>query len=223
MANSFWAYLFNHWPGFACAALAVIGAIILTWRSLRKYFYWTAKVKANAEECKKIDSQILPELKTIATSINQLNGSFNNLIFHLGASDDKFNAALFVSKSPLRLTDIGLKVLEEIGGKKFIDENEAELIAEMDKVGIKTALDSQTSAPVIIGMASNNESFNHIKDFIFNHPNYKVNVEGKDEVTIPLSMNVIQNVMGIYLRDKYLAKHPELNPEDIPTITPPKM
>lgn len=223
MTDSFWAYMFSHWPAFACGALAVVGAIILTWWSSRMYHHWTYKIKTNAEECKKIGTQLMPELKRITASLLQLNGSFNNLVFHLGASNEKFDTALFVSKSPLRLTDIGLKILEEIGGKDFIDKNETELIAEMNKIGIKTALDSQTNAPVIIGMASNKESFNHIKDYIFNHPNYNVKAEGEDNITIPLNMNVIQNVMGIYLRDKYLAKHPELNPDDIPSVTPPKL
>jgi hypothetical protein len=204
MDDTLWKYLFINWPGVAFASFAVVGAVILTWRAVRKYFYWTSKIESNSEECKKISLEIIPQLY-------ELNSRFNSLLFYLGASDEKFNAGLFISRSPLRLSDTAIKILEETGGKRFIDQNEAELIAEMDKIAPKTALDCQVNAPSAIAMVSGKESFNCIKDYIYDHPSYEVVEKGKNK-TFPLSLMIVQNIMGIYLRDRYLGQTSGIEP-----------
>ncbi|MGH7240095.1 MAG: hypothetical protein ACREHG_08525 [Candidatus Saccharimonadales bacterium] len=201
--------------------MIVIIIIFATVFLCRKYFYWAIKINQSEKDCRKIDTDILPELKLISNNLSALTTSFNNFVFHLGAKNKDIAVALFVSKSPVRLTNLGVKILVVIGGKDFIDKNLDELLREMDKIGIKTALDSQTSAPLVINVISNKDSFKNIKDYIFKNPYYTEGPEGQGSLSIPLDMNTIQNIMGIYLRDKYLEKHPHLNPEDIPSDLPP--
>lgn len=88
----------------------------------------------------------------------------------------------------------------------------------MDLQGVKTALDSQIIAPIVISKVSDDDNFKHIKDYLFNHPIFNATNEKGEDLPIYLSIKVISQVMGVYLRDKYLAKHPELNPDDIPSV-----
>jgi len=200
--------------------LALLAVIVLTWTIAKQYYHWKKRIEKNEDECKKIDGQIIPQLTTISTSVTSLNGSFNSLVLHLQAKDGTLPAALFISKSPIRLTDLGIKILNDIGGKSFVDTHLGELIYRMNLREIKTALDSQTIAPFVITEMSNDASFKNIKDYIFRSPIFNAEIEGK-KISVQLDLTTVANIMGIYLRDEYLKLNPHLNPEDIPSEDPP--
>ncbi|MDP1762474.1 MAG: hypothetical protein Q8L07_01220 [Sediminibacterium sp.] len=191
-------------------------AIIITWVLAKIYYHWVNRLKKAEEECKKIEGHLTPQLASIGSSLNTLNGSFNSLIVYLKSKDGKMETSLFISKSPIQLTDLGKRILAAIGGEDFINKNIDELINSMNDEGIKTALDSQTMAPIVISKISNHNTFNAIKDYAFKNPYYK-EILNNEEIAVPLDMGTISNIMGIYLRDKYLQRHPELNPADIPS------
>jgi hypothetical protein len=202
----------EHYP----LLLILLCAIVATWIVANRYNHWSNRVKRAEEECKKIDTHLNHQLLTINSSLNTLNGNFNSLVIYLKGKHGEMDASLFISRSPIQLTDLGKLILREIGGQEFIDHNIDELIKEMNILGIKTALDSQTNAPLIITQMSSKDSFNKIKDYAFKHPYYIWKRETGEDISIPLDMGTITNIMGIYLRDKYLEKHPHLNPADIP-------
>lgn len=203
----------EHYPKL----IIVISAIAATWVIAKFYYHWVNRLKKAEDECKKIDAHLTPQLASISSSLNTLNGSFNSLIVYLKSKDGKMETSLFISKSPIQLTELGKRILVTIGGENFVNENVDELITNMDAEGIKTALDCQTYAPIVISKISNHASFNKIKDYAFKNPYYKENLEDGQEITVPLDMGTISNIMGIYLRDQYLKRHPELNPDDIPS------
>lgn len=217
MPDSIVSYFLSHWPYFTIALAVIIALIVITWRIANAYHHWKGRVENTEKDCGKIDGHIFPKLDSIDSSINSLNGSFNNLVVYLKGKDGSMDISLFRSRSPIALTELGERVLNAIGGKEFVDNNIELLIKEMDAHGIKTALDSQTFAPIIINKISNQDNFNKIKDYAFKNPYYKENENTEREIRIPLDMGTITNVMGIYLRDKYLERHPELNPDDIPS------
>ncbi|BDQ11693.1 hypothetical protein [Sediminibacterium sp. TEGAF015] len=203
----------QHYPQLVITIIAVI----VTWLFAKFYNNSMNRLKKVEAECQKIDRHLTPQLESISSSLNTLNGSFNSLIVYLKSKDGKMETSLFISKSPIQLTELGKKILVTIGGEDFVNKNLNELITNMDAEGIKTALDCQTFAPIVISKISNHASFNKIKDYAFKNPYYKEKLEDGQEITIPLDMGTISNIMGIYLRDKYLERHPELNPADIPT------
>ena len=55
--------------------------------------------------------------------------------------------------------------------------------------------------------ASTLDSFTHVKNYIYNNPVYKVS----DTESVPIDLTKMANIIGIYLRDLYLQKHPELS------------
>jgi hypothetical protein len=119
-----------------------------------------------------------------------------------------------VSRDHFRLSLLGQEILENTGAKSFIDTHIDELVAKMDEWGIKTDLDAQEVAPAIIALISSEDSFKEIKDYMSENQFYKTKIHGK-EVSAPLDLPSVSNIMGIYLRDKYLEQHPFFHPENI--------
>jgi len=211
-------WLGDHYPQLIYIGIVIFIVSWTTWKMAKLYFHWGERLVNAEKECQKIDAHITPQLSEINSSLNTLNGSFNSLIVYLKGKDGNMETSLFVSRSPIQLTDLGKRILTKIGGEDFINRNIDELIKNMDEEGIKTALDSQTYAPIVISKIANHSSFNSIKDYAFKNPYYKeFKEEQQQEITVPLDMGTISNIMGIYLRDQYLARRPELNPDDIPS------
>jgi len=220
MWEAIFKFINDNYPVVGLLIIAVSIALYIN----NKYHHWAGRVKKNEEDCRKIDSVIAPQLTSISGSVSSLNTNFKVLVTHLQSKVTAFDVQLFMSQSPISLTPLGWEVLRVVDGAKYIDDNETELLNEMDLQGVKTALDTQTIAPIVITKISANNNFKHIKDYLFNNPNYK-SKDYKDKdgqpLVVALDMNKIAHVMGVYLRDKYLRKHPELNPEDIPDIKSP--
>lgn len=209
MAEIFFKWIAEQWPYLA--GLILVGFIV-AW-IVNKCNHWTRRIENNENECKKIESHIEPTLNRIENSLTDLTISFRSLIAYLKGKDGSIDTTVFISKSPIQLSEIGVEILTTSGGKDYVDMNADNLIAEMDKMGTKTALDAQLNAPMAISSRYNTDNFKHIKDYIFSNPFYR---KGED-VAIPLNLKIIADIMGVYLRDKYLEKNPHLNPEDIPS------
>lgn len=212
MLDELWKWMGEHTPFLLLVSVLVVAAIAITWRAS----HWVHRIKKTESECEKIEGHLSPKLLSINSSLNTLNGNFNSLVVYLKGKDGAMDTSLFISKSPIQLTDLGVRILDKIGGREFIDNNIEDLIKEMNAQGIKTALDSQTYAPMAVTQLSSTDSFNKIKDYAFKNPYYKEVGENGIDISVPLDMGTITNILGIYLRDKYLERNVHLNPADIP-------
>ena len=203
-----WEESFNWLNGhYHELAILLAGAGMASFFS-RRYHHWTERLKRAEVECGKIESKLFPQLTSVNFSINSLSGSFDNLVIYLKGKDGEMDASLFVLKSPIELTELGEKILILIGGREFIDNNLQILLEELKLYSIKTPLDVQTYSPIVVSKFSNNNSFDRIKNYIFENPFYKgKNIDGY-EIEITLDMGTVSNIMGIYLRNKYLEKYP---------------
>lgn len=206
-------YFGEHWPKLTALLCVVAVCIYVTWHMAKKVFHWTARIKGAEDKCDTIDSHIVPKLATISTTLNSLSTSMNSLVVYLKSKDGGMDTSLFVSRSPMQLTPLGEQILKDTGGQDFVDKNLDLLVREMQFQNIKTALDAQNFAPLVISNISTDDMFNHIKDYIFKNPMYKTKNNVGEDVFVPLDMNVITNIMGIYLRNKYLVLNPNLAPE----------
>ena len=178
------------------------------------YFKWVHRIKRTEEKCVKIDNFVLPKLSTIGDSLLTLNTQFSNLLVYLKSKDEKMDLSTFRSRSPIQLTELGQRILIAVGGKEFIDTHVDELINDMNTYKVKTALDAQIFAPIVVSDHTGHDSFNGIKNYIFNNPFYKEKNTADEESSTALNLSAVSQIMGIYLRDKYLEKHPHLNPEN---------
>lgn len=107
-------------------------------------------------------------------------------------------------KSPLALTDSGEKLLKDSGGDVFVNENFSLLNQKVEDHIPKTAYDVQELSQQVITWLKSEDVFNSIKDYAF-------------KTGLPLE--IIIEVMGIYLRDKILLEK-GWNVKDIDRQTP---
>ncbi|TXH08226.1 MAG: hypothetical protein E6Q06_00055 [Candidatus Moraniibacteriota bacterium] len=110
-----------------------------------------------------------------------------------------------VGNSPLVLNDSAKILVERSGIDKVVSENKNELIAELEKLNLKTAYDVQLKAFPQLGefILDNPAIEKKIKDYVYNNPT----IEGKDK---PISFSDVVFVGSIELRDAYLDKYPKL-------------
>jgi hypothetical protein len=110
------------------------------------------------------------------------------------------------ARSPLQLTDTGTQVLIEMGGKVYVDDNLNDLLFEIEQKNFRSALDVQDYCMVLLWERNRDDAWVQIKDFIFRNPEYKIN----EQSSKPLDMVRAVSIIGIYLRNRYFEKHPEL-------------
>ena len=123
---------------------------------------------------------------------------------------DKSMIPLFMSKkSPYYLNPTGLALLEDCGGKKCIDENVDYFISKLESTNPDTPYDVEERAMKIVMSSKGLPFFNPIKHYLYFKPDV-VELGGN---TVEISIFAVASVMGIYLRDIYLEKHPEIMPE----------
>ena len=108
--------------------------------------------------------------------------------------------------SPVNLTAYGNAVLNNSGGKDFIDNNYPEIKKRVEAENTQTSYDIQEASRKAVEDLQNDVRINNIKDFLF-----KEGMEWAD----------IVEVLGIYLRDKIL-KEKGIDPKDIDIHDPAK-
>jgi len=108
---------------------------------------------------------------------------------------------LYQSGSPLNLTDKGKNELTNIGFIEGINTNLDYLLSLIDKFKPASAFDVEKISIAVINYAINDSEvkiFKTVEDYIYSHPEYN-NPE-------------YFKAAGIYLRDKYFERHPNLLP-----------
>jgi hypothetical protein len=110
------------------------------------------------------------------------------------------------SKSPVSLTERGEKVINDSGGKSFVDANYTELKNKVEEKDPKTSYDIQEVSHKILMDLKSDVRINPIKEYAFN--------EG-------LELNDVLDIMGIHLRDLIL-KEKGIAVEDIDVHVPNK-
>ena len=136
---------------------------------------------------------------------NEINLRLDKLISHLSATN-KIDADAVRSLSPIELTVDSMKMLIDMGGKDYIDTYFHSLLTKMEERHFESGLDVQDYCRLILFDKFDNKELVPIRNFIFNHPVYNAS----DTVSITLNSWVAISIMGIYLRNKYFEKHPEL-------------
>lgn len=108
-----------------------------------------------------------------------------------GLERDRAKSEYIKSQSPLNLTEKGKALLLDSSGKDYIDSKKDDLLKEIELAHPKTAYDVQELTRSVIEKHINEDEFNKIKEFAFKKG---------------LKLDVILDVLGIYLRDLALPK-----------------
>ena len=105
------------------------------------------------------------------------------------------------SYSPIGLTDLGKKLLDESGAKKAIDDNFDELEKKINEKNFKNAYDVQSYISHLVAKINKRDFMIPVKNFVYENPKYG---------DVELELTDVQRAMLVYLRDKYLEKHSEI-------------
>ncbi len=115
--------------------------------------------------------------------------------------------SLSMKASPRKLNPIGEKLFKEINGQSFLDEYKERLFQIIDNAHPLVPYDVQQEAMTAFVEFVNSPAFNSFKNFVYNAPEVKLENGTMHAFDIP----DVCFVLGLKLRDMYLAEHPEIN------------
>lgn len=145
-------------------------------------------------------------------AFTDIKNSIRAIEEYLMGFDKDAYAQLLRKCSPYKLLFLGEQLLEKSGGRKCIDENIDLLLGEVEKRNPSAPLDVEESALNVVRAFRDTPLFNDVKNFVYYSPQQVelIDEDGK-KVERSVHINVIFMLMSIYLRDKYFAKHPEID------------
>lgn len=188
---------------------------------------WIVKFTSGNRDLKsKIDSLPCPEharslvkhsdvIGEINSSLNRIDGQVDFLV-RLATSKPADSFAVSSStfsekKSPRKLNNNGNKLLAEVRGDEFLQENGRFFLDEIAKLEPKTALDVENYALSVLLANSERQEFNRLKNWVNNASSLEI-TDGSGSVSHKdISMEDVLFVLSIPLRDRYLAGHPEVS------------
>lgn len=109
---------------------------------------------------------------------------------------DGFNHTELQAYSPLKLTGIGMKLIEETGLDAAFRDNTADFFSFIESEHPSQKHDVELAAIKSIYALQDKDYMGMLKTFFYNHP----------QRTIANSAPTL----GVYIRDKYLSEHPEI-------------
>jgi hypothetical protein len=217
MFDKVFDWIWNHVPWLAAGIILVA----VTWFVCLKYFRYKSRIDGMEDACNKIPGhharlsnvetkcQEIPSLSGkvdgLLTKIDGLTVSLDRLNIFLRIKHNDLPSDLVQSQSPLSITQAGMDLLNDSGGRKYVDDNLSDLLSVMESFEFKSALDAQEKAISLIIDSFMTDGFIHIRNYMFHNPTYKL-----PEKEIPINAASMYQLMGLYLRDRYFDVHPEL-------------
>ena len=112
--------------------------------------------------------------------------------------------------SPRRVTDSGMRLLDESGALALLDANLPTFVGKLDELRPQTAYDVEQGAYVVLNALSSLPIFNALKNWVYNAPAREVTLADGTVTRREITLPGILFPLSIILRDRYLAHHPEI-------------
>lgn len=113
------------------------------------------------------------------------------------SSKVEWDGTLLRDYSPLSLTEEGLQYLEKTHFIDIYREHEDAFVQYIEEENPKTKYDAESLAVQSVLLNADSEFMEPVKVYLYNNP--------KD------SLASLAKVAGVYIRDKYLEQHPEID------------
>lgn len=137
--------------------------------------------------------QILDDLKI---TTNKIKVNIKVVSDFLTRNHSKFNPAELQAFSPLQLTKEGKTLIEDIGFNNVFGKHKHDFFQFIDSENPKLKYDVEVAAIKSLSALYDKDFMSFLKVFFYNNPNRTL------QDTAP--------TLGIYIRDMYLAEHPEI-------------
>lgn len=182
-------------PYWLIISLLIGYFLILSGKILWKVYEFYGDTKKRNNDFDKFITNIKP--------FKDITENLENFIIRLCSAiktkGDIFELDLYKKGSPLYLTEKGKNKLKEIGVIDDIDNGLNSLFIALDKLTPSSKLEVENYSTGVIYYYINdskNKVFKKTSNYLYNNPEYN-----QDE---------FYKAAGLYLRDKYLEKHPEI-------------
>lgn len=137
--------------------------------------------------------QILDSLNETAKTIKH---NMTVISFFLTKHNKEFNSSELQAFSPLQLTDDGRRFIKAIGFDNVFIANKKAFLDFINNESPRLKYDVEISAIKSIVALSNEPFMEFLKIYFYNNPKR--------------SLDNLSPTLGIYIRDLYLADHPEI-------------
>lgn len=135
-------------------------------------------------------------LDTLQDAINKVKYNIKVIADCLVKAPVQFDHEKLQTYSPIQLTDVGKKYLDDIGFVKIFEDNKKDFFDFIDAEKPTTKYDIEISATKSFLVLFERSYFRPIKEFLYTHP--------QDH------LQAMSKIGGVYIRDSYLEKHPEI-------------
>ena len=115
---------------------------------------------------------------------------------YLTSASVDFNHTEFQAYSPFKLTTQGKELIKKLGFDRIFEEHTADFCGFIDREKPKLKYDVEKAAISSISAFYDKDYMNSLKVFFYNNPDR--------------NLKNVAPTLGIYLRDKYHEKHPEI-------------
>ena len=108
-----------------------------------------------------------------------------------------FPSSILTKMSPYQIQSEGKRIIEESGLITILDQSEnlSKIFSFIDAQNPKTRLDVERLSFISFNANQTDNIFNPVKTYLYNHPDAR---------------EFYPYLAGVYIRDKYLSKHPEI-------------
>jgi c-di-AMP phosphodiesterase-like protein len=190
--------LAERWPDLI---IVLVVAFAVYWAC--RFYYTEIKVvkdKVEHADCRQ-NKTIISELKDTNREIKDAIILIQNAII---AQNPLMLGTFSKSKSPRQLNEMGVRLFEQSGAGKILDEHMAELVSQIENRHPATAYDVEQNAYLVLMGATSEPWFNPLKEYLYNNPVF----EGNN-----INLGAICFVMSLVLRNGYFEIHPEIDSE----------
>lgn len=132
----------------------------------------------------------------IKKDLDTVRHNLHVVTFFLTKDNKQFNSSELKASSPLRLTEAGNSLIRTLGFDNAFEANKDQFFKHIDRERPRLKYDVETLAIRSIVALSNEPFMDFLKIYFYNNPNR--------------SLEDLSPTLGIYVRDKYLAEHPEI-------------
>lgn len=122
----------------------------------------------------------------------------------------KSGVAFSAKNSPRQLNQNGIELLNDCGGREFLDANTDFFIGKIENLQPKTALDVEDMALGVLQTHTNEDMFIPLKKWVYNAPSRELRDSNGSTRTQDVDLDDVIFVLSLPLRDKYLELHPEI-------------
>ena len=221
------SFIVERWP-FLAVILVVVAITILI---CKWYFSRFVSVEKNSEEAtariKELEEarkyheeswrrhdEHMKELDEHLKELKKTNAKLFEFIIEirtfLATKFPEFGTMVAAKNSPRKLTEEGIRLFNDIGGKAFLEINGAKLMAKIESEEPKTPFDVELSALGSLYAHLNDDMFNDLKRWVYYSSPRKMIIDGKEQ-NREITMCDVCFVLSIPLRDMYLEVHPEIH------------